>query len=208
MAARSVDRVVAWVSRRKLYSLVVLGPEAVGKTTLLNSWRGTWQEGLHYQPTQAIRPVGTARLKADGQRLMLPDLHDVSGRTTSYAVWEAQVQHAQVVVYLVNAQHLYRYEQAEGFTAEWGRIRDDAGQIGPWLREVDVDRCIVAVTHRDKDDRFAGLGEQAYLDVVEEQLAPIVSKLGGEGKVRVVTGSLDTRANADRLTDRIMEQLW
>jgi hypothetical protein len=66
----------------------------------------------------------------------------------------------------------------------------------------------VAVTHRDKDRRFAELGEQAYLDVIEDQLTPIVSKLGGEGKVKVVTGSLDTRANAEVLTDRIVAQLW
>lgn len=187
---------------------MVLGPEAVGKTTLLNSWRGRWQDGLTYQPTQAIRPLGTARLATDGHRLMLPDLHDLSGRTTSYAVWEKQVQRAQAIVYLVNAQHLHAYERADGFTVEWGRIRDDAGQIGPWMQAANVDRCIVAVTHRDKDSRFTELGEQGYLDTVEDQLAPIVSKLGGDGKVKIVTGSLDTRANAEKLTDRIMEQLW
>jgi GTPase SAR1 family protein len=207
VAARPLDRVVAWVSRRRLYSLVVLGPEAVGKSTLLNSWRGTWEEGQKYQPTQAMRPIGTARLKADGQRLMLPDLRDVSGRKTSYTVWEAQAQQAQIIIYLVNAEHLYNYERVGKFLEEWVRIKDDAGQIGRWLEKGNADRCIVAVTHRDKDSRFGELGEQPYLDLIEDQLEPVVNKLGGEGKVKIVTGSLDTRANAERLTDRIVEQL-
>jgi GTPase SAR1 family protein len=190
-----------------LYSLVVLGPEAVGKTTLLNSWRGIWDEGRKHRPTQAMRPVGTARLKAGGQRLMLPDLQDVSGRKTSYTVWETQARQAQVIVYLVNAEHLYKYEQAGGFTKEWGRIQDDAGQIGRWLREGNADRCIVVVTHCDTDPRFVDLDERRYLDCVESQLANTVARLGGEGKVRIVTGCLDTRENAERLTDRLAEQL-
>src|SRR2546430_5282745 len=183
VAARFSTRIVAWASRRKLYSPVVLGPSAVGKTTLLNLWRGTWQEGQPYSPTQAMRPVGTAKLTADGQRLMFPDLRDVSGRAVSYDVWEAQTLQAQIVIYLVNAVHLYDHERAKGFSAEWQRIRDDAGQIGRWLQVGSADRCIVAVTHRDLDPRFDESSQQRYLDLIEDQLSPIVYRLGGEGKV-------------------------
>ncbi|MGW2788161.1 GTPase domain-containing protein [Streptomyces populi] len=213
MAAHPIDRVVAWVSRRKLYSLVVLGPEAVGKTTLLNSWRGTWQPDGPYRPTQATRTLGTARLAANGRRVMLPELKDVSGRDTALTQWQEQTQLAQVVVYLVNAEHLVKCERERATVEEYdqveeyGRILDDAGQISRWRDAGGAEKCIVAVTHCDMDSRFAELGEQEYLGRVEKQLDPVVYKLGGPGLVKIVTGSLDTRGNAQQLTDRIVEQL-
>ena len=214
MAGRPMDRVVAWVSRRKLYRLVVLGPEAVGKTTLLNWLRGTWHEDELYEPTLALGASSTARVTSNGDRLMLPDLRDLSGKAEAYPVWEERAERADIVVYLVNAVHLYAYQQAvpavtenwPQIAADWQRIVDDASQIEPWL----WDRCIVVVTHRDMDPRFAEAAEPnegAYLATVEKQLGPIVNSLGGPRRVRLVAGSLNSRANAKKLTNRIMEQL-
>jgi GTPase SAR1 family protein len=206
MPTRPVTRVVAWLSRRELYSLAVLGPSAVGKTTLIGLWCGNWSD-QKYHPTQAMRQVGTVRLAGDGRRLMLPDLVDVNGRESSRTEWEEPAKDAKAIIYLVNAQHLYGYEMAEGFTEEWVRIEDDADQIGRWIKEKGIGLCIVAVTHRDLDHRYRDLEPEQYHVHIETQLEPIVIRFGGLAKVKIVTGSLDTRENADMLTARILERL-
>lgn len=174
---------------------------------MLNFWRGMWDQEVH--PTAVITKFGTARFNANGKRLMLPGLVDVSGHQSARTQWEKPATEAEAIIYLVNAKALYLQEQArpEEYTPGWVRIEDDAGQIGSWLKEGNARLCIVAVTHRDKDPRHETLAPDQYDERIEEQLEVIVAKLGGEGRVRVVIGSLDTRENAELLTVRIVEQL-
>ncbi|MCH6159366.1 Rab family GTPase [Streptomyces marispadix] len=211
--SRSIDHLVAFVSRRNLHYVAVFGAEAVGKTTLLRFWRGQWNDDRPYSATQVEENLGTAKTKVNGRRLMLPSLVDLSGDETAHEQWRTQAQKADTCIYLINAEHLCQFERTGQATEAWQRIEDDAGQIGRWLQKASEQEggkrslCILAVTHRDLDERYNPPDEQAYLKLVRSQLELIINKLGGNGRVRTVAGSLDTKENARQLTVRILEQL-
>ncbi len=188
--------------------VVILGGKQVGKTTLVNAWRGTWTDEPP-EPTQARYVYGPIDVEVAGRRLLLSKLVDISGQKEAWSTWREQVAEGEIVLYLINAKALLAEERrrsGQGVTAAWTRIEDDAGQIR--LSKSDALKlCLLVVTHRDLDPRFPRLGEDGYQGHIAGQLAPIVFKLGGDQKVRVVTGSLETLDAAMATTAKIVELL-
>jgi hypothetical protein len=189
--------------------LCVLGQSEVGKTTLINAWLGrgvgfrTWRTNLTETHTDV--PV-----TVNHHRILVTKLFDVSGQDVAWGEWEQVTGQSNYALYLINALTLYEEEQRRpgGRASDaWERIVDDAGQIRMWRRDRPLDGCILVVTHRDLDPRLTPLGWDGYHRHVAEQLSPVIFKLGGYEKVSVVTGSLDTDAAAEALTDKVLAYL-
>ncbi len=204
-----LHQAVADTSAGDRLRLAVLGPSEVGKTTLINAWRG---RGVNSSTghTQVRERYERVELDVNGRKLTLVKLDDVSGSDRRWSSWQESVDGSRFVLYLVNAQALLaeeRRSRGQPATPGWDRIEDDADQIRPWLDSGPAELCLLVVTHRDLDPRFAALGESGYHRNVLDQLDPIILKLGGDGRVGLVTGSLDTNEAAWALTAKIMAHL-
>jgi hypothetical protein len=189
--------------------LAVLGPQEVGKTTLINFWRGRGVNSSNGH-TQWRDRHGSVQLAVNGRTLTLIKLDDVSGSEKQWSSWGEAADGSRFVLYLVNALTLAaeeRRDRREPPAREWDRVEDDAGQIRPLLERGPVELCLLVVTHTDLDPRLAALGESGYHQHVSDQLDPIVFKLGGDRRVRLVTGSLATDADAEAVTAQIMAHL-
>lgn len=210
-AAAALGAYAAWRNRRQSVYLVVLGASMSGKTTLINSWRGEWV--TDYNRTQSTVDHGRIKVTANGQRITFVKIKDFSGAEDQYDQWGAAAQEGTYLVYLVHADVLVNEEDRarQGRlphpSRRWRRLLDDVGQINPWLRDGKAQRCVIVVTHTDQDPRRERLGADRYHEHVREQLAEVVLRLGGEAKVRVITGSLATLDAAAETTDRIMAGL-
>lgn len=201
----AVSAVVAYRLRRKHYRLAVLGVSETGKTTLINSWRGEWIDG---DPGRTQAPVnyGRVKLTVDGFRLSFDSLTDVGGHTHQWPDWTDRLHESRYLLYLVDARQLVwmgRY----GFDKDWYRLEDDAGQIRGILESKGAYLCIIVVTHTDEDPRTSEYDSDTYLDIVRKQLDPIILRLGGDGQVRLVVGSLQSQQSADSVTSRIMAHI-
>lgn len=89
----------------------------------------------------------------------------------------------------------------------WHRLEDDAGLVGGWLRENRIELCLVVVTHTDEDARLKKLGGVEYRELVIAQMDPLILKLGGPRKVRVVVGSLKRLQDAQNVTAQVMREI-
>ncbi|GIH71541.1 GTPase domain-containing protein [Sphaerimonospora thailandensis] len=190
--------------RRKKFHIAVLGVRYTGKTTLINSWRGTWVDDDPGR-TQAPRIHPKTKLTANGIRLTFLGLGDLSGEEKAWPQWENRVAESRYVLYLVDARMLAGLGMPP--ERDWHRVDDDAGQIGRWLKDGQVYLCIVVVTHTDEDPRSPQVDEAAYHQIIVDQLDRILLRLGGDAMVRVVVGSLKDRPSADRVTSKIMEHV-
>jgi GTPase SAR1 family protein len=193
--------------RRRKYRLAVLGARYSGKTTLISSWRGVWI-GDEADPgrTQAPRVYSKTKLTVEGLRLAFTNLVDVSGAIEAWPQWEDRLKESRYVLYLVDARALTG-QLKDVRPRNWDRLEDDAGQVGSWLRENRVELCIVVVTHTDEDARLKELGPEDYREMLVAQLDPLMLRLGGPRKVRVVISSLKRRQDAERATSLIMHEI-
>lgn len=189
--------------------LCVLGQSEVGKTTLINAWRGLGVD--HVTTRTSVTETHTEVAVAAGhRRAVVSKLYDVSGLDIAWSQWGRVAGLSSHVLYLINAVGLYdeeRRQPGQPPTASWDRIIDDAGQIRMWLEGRPTDLCILVVTHRDVDPRLPMLGWDGYHRHISNQLSAVMHKMGGEGRVRIVTGSLDTDAAAEALTGKILAYL-
>ncbi|MET7427309.1 hypothetical protein [Dactylosporangium sp. NPDC005555] len=213
-AAGAVGAAVAARKWRRSLRIAVLGVNDSGKSTLIDFWRGEWvEEGRAH--TQAKRNFDRIKTVAGDRRFVFRKLADLSGDESDWAEWKGPAEASAVVLYLVRAVDLVDEERAADlhpdgygpFTKGWERIEDSAGLIRPWLDGGRAKLCVLTVTWCDQDPRQAELGEDAYRKHLAGQLEPIVLKLGGTGRVRVVAGSLESPASAGALSDRIMDQI-
>lgn len=203
----AVSWYVARRLRRRKYRIAVLGARFSGKTTLINSWRGEWvADEADTGRTQAPRPHGDTKLTAEGLRLTFLNLTDVSGAIDAWPKWEDRIKESRYVLYLVDARALAgSLSHLKG--RNWHRLEDDAGMMAGWLAANKVELCLMVVTHTDEDARLQKLGEDNYRDLVVEQLDPLVLKLGGPRKVRVVAGSLKRLQDAQNVTTQVMREI-
>lgn len=195
--------------RRRKYRIAVLGARYSGKTTLINSWRGEWI-GDEADPgrTQAPKfyPKTKTKLTTEGLKLTFTNLADVPGGIDAWGDWEDPVKESRYVLYLADARALAgALKHIEG--RNWHRLEDDAGLVGGWLRENRIELCLVVVTHTDQDARLRKLGDEEYRELVMAQLDPLILKLGGPRRVRVVVGSLKRLEDAQDVTAQVMRQI-
>ncbi|USX52728.1 hypothetical protein [Lentzea sp. HUAS12] len=210
-----VSVVSAAVTLRQLrqpLDVMVIGQSRTGKTTLLNSWRGEWED----DPLRTARPVkiGTFEVPTKDKvlsfekKFVFHKVKDISGLDESMRGFLDDVKAATVVVYLVNAVHLHEEATRKAerpHAAEWVRVVDDAGRIRRHCEK--AERVVVGVTHTDLDPRWAALGPAAYLAEVTEQLAAVLAKIGEAGRTSVVAGSMLTEAGAAEFAEGIVENL-
>lgn len=190
--------------RAKKYRLAVLGARRTGKTTLINSWRGTWVTDAGH--TQASEVPTTTKLTVEGLRLNFT-VGDVSGDVHAWPTWADRVQESRYVLYLVDARMLAGVRMPHD--ADPMRVRDDLGVLGRhWLGESRVHLCVLVVTHTDEDPRDPQDRVTAgYRKLVTDQLSEYILLLGGESKVRVAVGSLRDQASAHLLTQDIVNHI-
>jgi GTPase SAR1 family protein len=193
--------------RRRKYRIAVLGARFSGKTTLINSWRGEWiADEADPGRTQAPQIYSKTKLTAEGLRLTFTNLADVSGAIDAWPAWENRIKESRYVLYLVDARALAgSLDHLKG--RNWHRLEDDAGLMGGWLGANRIELCLVVVTHTDEDARLGRLGEEEYRELVMAQLDPLILKLGGPRKVRVVVGSLKRLQDAQSVTAQVMREI-
>lgn len=191
---------------RHSFRIAVLGESEAGKTTLINSWMGTWLENPPH--TRAPIPHGDIKRTKGGLLLIFEAVMDVGGNPDQLPHWDNLVEDGagRHVLYLVDARRLAEAPTGRHVRDPY-RLEDDARRIQESLvRERDM-LSIVVVTHTDQDPRRSSEGLNRYEEIIREQLDPVILLLGGDRLVRLVSGSLADPAGADQLTDRITEHL-
>jgi hypothetical protein len=186
------------------FSLAVLGESEAGKTRLIESWLGVSPE-VPAGRTQSLKRHGTIpKRNASGELLLFTEVFDVSGDRDALPDWDMLVDQGRWILYLINAQRLV--EQP----VDLQRLAEDAdlirGNIRRREQSANVTKVgtVLVVTHTDLDPRSRADGYEALLS---EQLDQVLLRFGGDLRVRLVSGSLATQADADRLTERITGQL-
>jgi GTPase SAR1 family protein len=195
------------------FSLAVLGESEAGKTTLINSWRGV-QPGEVPGHTQApVKHGDVVKKTASGDVLIFNEVVDVGGHINNLPLWDDLMEQGRWILYLVNADRLRT--PAPRHMRDPFRLEDDADRILKIIQEREKGTdpphvgIVVVVTHTDQDPRWSDDPAMVsrYEQNVREQLDRVILRLGGDRRVRLVSGSLADQAGADRLTDRITEHL-
>lgn len=200
----AISAYALWKIRRREYRIAVLGARYSGKTTLINSWRGEWIADPGR--TQAAQKYEKVKLTTEGLRLKFTNLADVSGSIDAWPQWQDRTKESRYVLYLVDARVLSGELESIEYR-NWQRLEDDAGQIAGWINEGKAELCLMVVTHTDEDPRLAKLGQDGYHDCVVKQIDPLMLRLGGPRRVRIVVGSLKTQATAQLVTTLIMREI-
>lgn len=190
---------------RKSYSVTVIGARNAGKTRLINSWRGVWEEVV--TSTQTPYSYSKVKLTSDGVRIKFEVIVDRGGFAGARGEWKGDVKENRYVLYLADARILSGELNSD--ESNMDRLEDDAGLIGKWLKESEDrrKRCVLVVTHKDEDQLLGKIGEYAYSAHIRERLEPLVDKLGGQKMVAAVIGSLKDKNSAALLTTDIMRYI-
>lgn len=190
---------------RKGYNLTVLGARSAGKSTLINSWRGVFEEVV--TSTQVPHSYSKVKLTSNGVRLKFDVIKDMGGFVGARGEWKGDVKEKRYVLYLADARILSGELNSKELNMH--RLEDDAGLVGKWLKESEDQRkrCVLVVTHKDEDQLLGQMGEYAYSAHIRERLEPLVDKLGGQKVVATVIGSLKDEDSAARLTSDIMRYI-
>jgi GTPase SAR1 family protein len=161
---------------RKSYSLTVLGARSAGKSTLIHSWRGLWEEVV--TSTQVPHDYTKVKLTSDGMRLKFDVITDMGGFAGARGEWKGDVKKKRYVLYLADARILSGELNSKELNMH--RLEDDTGLIGKWLKESEDrrKRCVLVVTHKDECQLLGQMGEYAYSTHIRERLEPLVDKLG------------------------------
>lgn len=196
---------------RRPVKLVVLGQRAVGKTRLINSWRGDWSS---ISPTQAPEKITTVSVKTGqktltfDKRFLFTKLSDISGADEGMHSLRPDVSAAAAVLYLLDARTLLHEEARQvgrAHRADWVRVLEDGHRLKQHATR--AHRIVLVVTHTDLDPRCDALPSPEYRDRLVAQLAPVRASIGGPERVRVVAGSLAEPSGAEALTDDVIRCL-
>lgn len=197
---------------RKPMKIMVVGQGLTGKTTLINSWLGEWQEDLFRTADRVT--VGTIKVDTGKKvlfvkkKFIFKKVLDISGQDESMRTFQNEIKAAKAIVYLIDAKHL-RHEEIrppdQGHADAWVRIIDDGSRLKRHCEN--AERVLLVVTHVDQDPRFHSWDLATYHAHVTEQLSGVISKIGNPSRTRVVVGSLKTEESAKLLSGKIVENL-
>ncbi|MCX4979482.1 hypothetical protein [Streptomyces sp. NBC_00620] len=190
--------------------IILLGEGMSGKTTLLNTWQGKWDEPVH-RTHPAGEFIGKIRLDTGKKSrwiekpLKFRNVKDFSGMDEILDASRNGVKAAQYILYLVKAPHLVADEEAPGSSVAYERLIADVARIKRYTTK--VERVIFVVTFTDKDSRYDLLGPAAYLTRVRGQLSDLISMLNMREETRVVAGSLATLESAELLAGEVVQAM-
>ncbi|MFF7893204.1 Rab family GTPase [Streptomyces sp. NPDC007907] len=190
--------------------IIVLGEGMSGKTTLLNTWQGKWDEPVH-RTHPAGEFIGRIRLDT-GKKVLWIDkplkfrnVKDFSGMDEILDASRDGVEAAQYILYLIKAPQLEADEENPGASQEYERLIADAARIKRYSSK--IKKVILVITFTDKDSRYDLLGHAAYLTRVRGQLSDLISLLSVRNKTKVVAGSLATRESAEILAGEVIQAM-
>ena len=201
--AANWDKIIKALKGKKL---AVLGEREVGKTTLLKFLaEGSIPE--KYEATiEGGEKVCGRRFRLRDLELVIKDTRDVPGRR-GYG-WERITKDADVVLYLLRADRLM-----EGHKPTQDRVRGDIDQIKRWLGENPKKEfpLFLIGTHCDLTDPDLTTLPADKIGVYEDEMHEILEEVflrgGGEGKVRIMLGSLKSAATTEKLVFRLLKQI-
>ncbi|AMW08991.1 hypothetical protein A4E84_05470 [Streptomyces qaidamensis] len=190
--------------------IILLGEGMSGKTTLLNTWQGKWDEPVH-RTHPAGEFIGRIRLDT-GKKVLWIDkplkfrnVKDFSGMDEILDASRDGVEAAQYILYLIKAPQLETDEENPGASEAYERLIADAARIKRYSTK--IKKVILVITFTDKDSRYELLGHAAYLTRVRGQLSDLISLLSMRNKTKVVAGSLATRESADLLAGEVVQAM-
>ncbi|MFF7870436.1 GTPase domain-containing protein [Streptomyces qaidamensis] len=190
--------------------IILLGEGMSGKTTLLNTWQGKWDEPVH-RTHPAGEFIGRIRLDT-GKKVLWIDkplkfrnVKDFSGMDEILDASRDGVEAAQYILYLIKAPQLEADEENPGASEAYERLIADAARIKRYSTR--IKKVILVITFTDKDSRYELLGHAAYLTRVRGQLSDLISLLSMRNKTKVVVGSLATRESADLLAGEVVQSM-
>ncbi|MEU3932424.1 GTPase domain-containing protein [Streptomyces sp. NPDC029044] len=190
--------------------IILLGEGMSGKTTLLNTWQGKWDEPVH-RTHPAGEFIGKIRLDT-GKKVLWIDkpltfrnVKDFSGMDEILDASRDGVEAAQYILYLIKAPQLESDEENPGASEAYERLIADAARIKRYSTK--IKKVILVITFTDKDSRYELLGQAAYLTRVRGQLSDLISLLSMRNKTKVVAGSLATRESAEALAGEVVQAM-
>ncbi|WP_157852687.1 hypothetical protein RFN58_05730 [Streptomyces iakyrus] len=190
--------------------IILLGEGMSGKTTLLNTWQGKWDEPVH-RTHPAGEFIGKIRLDT-GKKVLWIDkpltfrnVRDFSGMDEILDASRDGVEAAQYILYLIKAPQLEADEENPGASEAYERLIADAARIKRYSTK--IKKVILVITFTDKDSRYELLGQAAYTTRVRGQLSDLISLLSMRNKTKVVAGSLATRESAELLAGEVIQAM-
>ncbi|MFD7413907.1 hypothetical protein [Kitasatospora purpeofusca] len=210
LAGGAIGTAVTVRRLRQPAKIILLGESRSGKTTLLNTWQGKWDE-----PVTRTHPAGEfiGKIRLDtGKKILWIDkpltfrnVTDFSGLDEIMDASRDNVTAAQYILYLVKAPHLEADEAAPGESEAYERLVADVTRVKLYSNR--IRRVIFVVTFTDKDSRYDLLGTAAYQARVRGQLSDLISQLDRREETRVVAGSLATLESAQLLAGEVVKAM-
>ncbi len=199
------DRIASWWTGKRL---AVLGAREVGKTHLIK-FLSSGTILTEYIQTIPPEPADGRRFQLKDLNLQIKDMLDMSGAEVMYPHWKKEVDRADVVLYLLRADKLFK-----GDTDYEKRVLKDGRMFEKWLAERSSrPHFFIVGTFCDLDGgefnnlkpEFAGTYHDKFrtLPVVTE----FVAKAGGLNEVVVVVGSMKTKEGTEAIVCEIFKQV-
>jgi hypothetical protein len=116
----------------RTFTIAVLGESQVGKTTLINSWKGTFVTDPGHTTTVVSHGDITKRTGA-GHELIFKEVTDIGGHKHERHYWDTLLARVSWVLYLVDARQLALMGSRNTSGAD--RLEGDAHWISKVIRE-------------------------------------------------------------------------
>lgn len=133
-------------------SLLLMGPEGSGKTTLCSLLTDGRIPKEYFATAGMQKGVPNEDIKLGDLNLKIDAIWDPAGDRDAIGIWHEKAPQVDVLIYLVNF--------AEASNPEYvARVRRDTRQLRDWRRRdelKDHSRTIVVVTHLDRYEDFHG----------------------------------------------------
>ena len=187
--------------------VAVLGARGVGKSCL-TTFLATGSVPSEYRQTVAPEKKPLRRFRLEELNLRIKKTLDLSGDPAAYAGWRALIGQADVVFYLLRADHLLDRDAVVE-----GRVRNDLRHIGGWLEQRSPRPFFFIIgTHCDLDPEFCSLSPKTEGNYVDKfRRLPLVSELvaraGGAQQVKLVLGSMRTIKDTEALVFKVFTQV-
>ncbi|GAA4239640.1 hypothetical protein GCM10022254_60520 [Actinomadura meridiana] len=209
LASGAIGTAVTVRQLRRPAKIILLGASKSGKTTLLNTWQGKWDE-----PVTRTLPAGEfiGKIQLDtGKKILSVDkpitfrnVRDFSGMDEILENSKDGVKAASYILYLIKAPNLEADEDTLKESEFYERLIADASRIKRYGAK--VKRVIFVVTFTDQDSRYDPQDPADFLSTVQKQLSEPINILEME-TTKVVAGSMLTLESAELLAADVIQAM-